>query len=339
LSIIPRRTALFAGAALLALCALPVAPARADDATLTVYTYDGFNAEWGPGPQITKAFEATCSCKIKWVETEDAVSILTRLQLEGASSPADVALGLDLNLTADAASTGLFAPRSGDLPPLTLPVVWKDPVFVPFDFGYFAFVYDSEKIKNPPQSLDELINGKDTYKVLLEDPRTSTPGLGFLLWMKALYGDQAPVLWQKLNARTLTTSKSWSEAYGLFTKGEAPMVLSYTTSPAYHITEEGTDRYKTIAFKEGNYLQVEVAGRLKNAPHPDLADKFLAFVTAKEFQAAIPATNWMYPVRDVPMPDSFNTLPTPKKVLLTDPEVVRDNRKAWTAEWLDAISR
>jgi hypothetical protein len=35
--------------------------------------------------------------------------------------------------------------------------------------------------------------------------------------------------------QTVTVTKGWSEAYGLFLKGESDLVLSYTTSPAYHM--------------------------------------------------------------------------------------------------------
>jgi thiamine transport system substrate-binding protein len=56
--------------------------------------------------------------------------------------------------------------------------------------------------------------------------------------MKSVYGDGAPKPGQKLKGRVLTVTPGWSEAYGLFTKGEAPMVLSYTTSPAYHVIAE-----------------------------------------------------------------------------------------------------
>ena len=86
----------------------------------------------------------------------------------------------------------------------------------------------------PPTSLDALVNGDAAQKIVLQDPRTSTPGLGFMLWMKSVYGDKSKQAWSKLKDRVLTVTPGWSEAYGLFTKGEAPMVLSYTTSPAYH---------------------------------------------------------------------------------------------------------
>ena len=206
--------------------------------------------------------------------------------------------GLDTNLTAEAAATGLFAPHGLDLSALKLPIEWNDQDFVPYDFGYFAFVYDTTRLKNPPKSLADLVGGGGTDKILIEDPRTSTPGLGLLLWIKQVYGDRAAEVWRKLSPRILTVSKSWDEAYGLFLKGEAPMVLSYTTSPAYHIIEEKKTQYAADDFPEGHYLQIEVAGVTAHAPHPELARKFLQFMLTTKFQDVIPETNWMFPCRD-----------------------------------------
>ncbi len=315
------------------------AASRADDLpVLTVYTYSSFVSDWGPGPAVKKAFEAECACKLNFVAVEDGVVLLSRLRLEGTSSPADVVLGIDTNLTAEAAATGLFAPHQMDLSALQLPIAWHDPDFVPYDFGYFAFVYDSTKLKNPPHSLADLVGGASSDKILIEDPRSSTPGLGLLLWIKQVYGDQAPAVWQKLKPRILTVSKSWDEAYGLFLKGEAPLVLSYTTSPAYHIIEEKKTQYAAAEFPEGQYMQVEVAGITAHARHPELARKFLAFMVSKKFQDVIPETNWMFPVTAVTggLPSAFPALP--KKTLMMAPEDIAAHRKAWIDEWLAAMS-
>ena len=206
---------------------------------LTVYTYESFTAEWGPGPQVEKAFEAECGCDLQFVSVADGVALLNRVRLEGASTKADVVLGLDTNLTAEAKATGLFAPAGIDLAGVKVPGGWTDDMFVPFDYAHFAVVYDTEKLKNPPKSLKDLVEGNPEEKIVLQDPRTSTPGLGLVLWVKAVYGDKAPEAWAKLKNRVLTVTPGWSEAYGLFTKGEAPMVFSYTTSPAYHMVAEG----------------------------------------------------------------------------------------------------
>ena len=67
----------------------------ADKPVLTIYTYDSFVSEWGPGPAIEKNFEATCNCDLQFVGLDSSLGILGRIQLEGASSKADIALGLE----------------------------------------------------------------------------------------------------------------------------------------------------------------------------------------------------------------------------------------------------
>ncbi|WP_146000668.1 thiamine ABC transporter substrate binding subunit [Chimaeribacter coloradensis] len=315
------------------------APALAAKPVLTVYTYDSFAADWGPGPAVKKAFEAECGCELKFVALEDGVSLLNRLRMEGKNSPADVVLGLDNNLLKAAAQTGLFAPSGLDTAALKVPGGWQDNTFVPYDYGYFAFVYNKEKLKNPPTSLRELVESDRPLKVIYEDPRTSTPGLGLLLWMQKVYGDQAADAWQKLAKKTVTVTKGWSEAYGLFLKGESDMVLSYTTSPAYHLIEEKKANYAAAPFSEGHYLQVEVAGKLAASRQPQLAQQFMQFMVTPAFQNSIPTGNWMYPVTPVALPAGFERLTVPATALSYSAAEVAAQRAAWIRTWQTAVSR
>jgi thiamine transport system substrate-binding protein len=325
---------------ILALLIGAVAPAAAQE-KLTVYTYDSFTAEWGPGPEVEANFEAECGCDLEFVSVADGVALLNRLRLEGQATRADIVLGLDTNLLVDAKASGLFAPHGIDLANVDVPGGWSDDTFVPFDYGYFAVIYDSENVAAPPRSLAELVGGDPNEKIVIQDPRTSTPGLGLLLWMKAVYGDEAVDAWSRLKDRVLTVTPGWSEAYGLFTGGEAEMVLSYTTSPAYHIVAEGTDRYRAAAFDEGHYLQVEIAGMTTTGADNPLAARFLSFMTGPGFQDVIPETNWMFPAGKTakPLDPAFDALIEPTRTLILAPEEVAENRKAWVDEWLSAMSR
>ena len=119
----------------------------------------------------------------------------------------------------------------------------------------------------------------------------------------------------------MTVTKGWSEAYGLFLEGEADMVLSYRTSPAYHAIAEEDDGFEAAQFEEGNWLQVEVAARLAGSDAPELAGRFLSFMVSEGFQEVIPETNWMHPA--VPLegglPEAFGTAYAPEATLYGEP--------------------
>ena len=312
--------------------------AAQDKPVLTVLTYDSFTAEWGPGPAVEQAFEATCACDLQFVAAGDGAALLARIQMEGAASDADIVLGLDTNLTAAATTTGLFAPH-GQGWKNTLPVAFDDPTFLPYDWGWFAFVHDKEKLPAPPKSFEEL--AASDVKIIIQDPRSSTPGLGLLMWVKAAYGDSAGAIWEGLADNIVTVTPGWSEAYGLFLEGEADMVLSYTTSPAYHLIAEDDASKAAAAFTEGHYMQVEVAGKLAATDQPELADAFLAFIGTEAFQSVIPTTNWMYPAVTpaAGLPAGFETLITPETSLLLTADEALAAREGALAEWQAALAR
>jgi thiamine transport system substrate-binding protein len=311
--------------------------AAAEIPVLNVYTYDSFASEWGPGPAIEKGFETTCACDLQFVTAGDGAALLARLQLEGTTSAADVVIGLDTNLTALAAETGLFAAHGQ--PAVTgLPVAYDDPQFLPFDWGWFAFVHKTS-LANPPTSFEAL--AASDHKIVIQDPRSSTPGLGLVMWVKAAYGDRAPEIWAGLKDNIVTVTPGWSEAYGLFLEGEADLVLSYTTSPAYHLIAESDNTKTAAAFDEGHYLQIEVAAKLAASDQPGLADAFLTYLASEQAQSVLPTTNWMYPANPLStgLPAGFETLVQPASSLLLSQDEAGVARKTAVEEWQAALAQ
>ena len=305
---------------------------------LTVYTYDSFVSEWGPGPIIEKIFEEKHNADVEFVAVDSAATLLNKVILEGDTSKADIVLGLDMNLFDLAEQSELFTTHNiNDINNLiNLPLKWESNKFVPYNYGYFSFVYNEANLATPPKSMDELINSTNA-RIVIQDPRTSTPGLGLLTWMKALYGDKAGDEWKKLNKKIISVTKGWTDAYyNFFMAGEADMVLSYTTSPAAHIMFE--ERYDILAttFEEGNYITIEFAGILNNSQNKDLANKFLNFMLSEEFQSVIPSTNIMYPVTNIKdLPEAFDKLDVPNFIQM-DPKEINKNKEKWIDEWLNA---
>ena len=311
--------------------------ALAETPVLTVYAPDYFGSEWGPGPAIETAFEAECACDLQFVTGD----LMPRIMLEGSRIKADAVIGLNTDVTKQARETGLFGPHGQDTSALTMPIEWTDEVFMPFNWGYSGFVYDNTKITNAPTSFDALVNSDEDWKIVIQDPRSSFSGLALLLWVKSVYGDDAQAAWEKLAPKILTVTAGWSEAYGMFTDGEADMVFSYTTSPAYHIMAEEDLTKSAAIFEEGHYMTAELIGKIASTDQPELTDQFMSFILTDAFQTIIPEGNWSYPAKldFEKLPETFQTLPTPPKALLYSEEEAAALRDPALEEWLSALGR
>jgi thiamine transport system substrate-binding protein len=317
------------------LLTLLAAPAAAEP--LTVYAPDYFASEWGPGPAIAEAFREATGGELDYVTGD----VLPRLLLEGERTRADVVIGLNTDQTARARETGLFAPHGVTTDGLTMPIDWEDDVFLPFNWGQTAFVYDTDGLDAPPESFDALLEAPDDLRLAIQDPRTSISGLALALWIDAVHGEGAAEAWAALAPKVATVTAGWSESYGLFTEGEVDMVMSYTTSPAYHLIAEEDDTVKAAIFPEGHYFMVELAARLAGTDQPELAQAFMDFVLSEEFQTVIPEGNWSFPARLDPaaLPEGFAALDLPETTLFYSEEEAAARRGPAIDAFLEGMGR
>ena len=293
---------------------------------VVVYTYDSFAGEWGPGPELSKKFAERTGLTLTFIDCGDAIQVLNRAILEKDAVQADVIVGIDNNSADQAREAGIleaYTPKELDrLVDTSLRHELDDSgLITPYDFGHFAMIYDTQATVPPPHSLEDLT--KDIYrkKIILMDPRTSTPGLGFVAWTVSALGSQnIESYWKRLAPNILSMTAGWSEGWGMFLEGEAPLVISYTTSPAYNVEYENTDRYVTLLFDEGHVRQVEGYALLTGAPNPKGAKQFMDFLISGEAQETLPLTQWMYPANaSIALPESYHkAAPLPAKTLATD---------------------
>ncbi|MDY2946794.1 thiamine ABC transporter substrate binding subunit [Mannheimia varigena] len=305
--------------------ALLSAATSANSPTLTVYTYSSFASEYGPAPKLEQNFEKECNCDLKFIPLDDSVTMFNRVRLEGEKTKADVVLGIDNFLQPEAEKSGLFTEFEAKTK-----LEIKDKIFFPYDTGSYAFIYDKEKLKNPPKSLKELVERQD-LKIIYQDPRTSSVGRGFLIWINQVYGDEAPNAWKALAKHTVTVGKGWSETYGAFLKGESDLVLSYTTSPLYHKWHENTDKYVAAPFEEGHLVQVENAAIVKMTKQKALANQFLEFLHNSQAQHIISYHNVMSPVIKEGVDPAFSEMPEYKSLEFTP--VSQQTIQKWLSEW------
>lgn len=295
---------------------------KTNDARLSevvVYTYDSFLGEWGAGNKIADGFEKASGSKVSFVNCGDGAQILSKAILEKNAPQADVLLGLDNNLVSKAMRENVLQKYEAKNVKTLVDKPIRETLgayLTPYDFSHFALIYDTKSKLPAPKSLQDLKDALYEKKLILMDPRTSTPGLGFLAWVVAVFGDEYKNYFSEIKNSVLTLSPSWSTGYGLFTKGEAPLVISYVTSPFYHAYADNTDRYQALIFDEGHVEQVEGAGLVKNAPNKKGAELFLDYLITDEAQKELPLTQWMYPAnKNVQLPECYGALPKIKTLM------------------------
>lgn len=314
----------------------------ADKDTLVIYAYDSFVSEWGPAPKLKVLFKNLKGKEVLFVSAGDSGQVLARAVLEKEDPRADLLIGIDNNLLPKALEAGILEPYKSKALAEVPEELLFDPTFtvLPYDYGFFAVIYDSRKISDPPASLEDLTAPRLAKSLILMDPRTSTPGLGFLLWTAAEYGPGFSSYWERLKPSILTVSEGWDSGYGMFTAGEAPMVLSYTTSPAYHKEFESTDHYRAALFTGGHYAQIEGIALIAGSKRKETAKEFIDFLLSPEAQEVLPLTNWMFPVNStVELPASYEVAPVPDKLLLLDKVTIEENYDFWINEWVKILSR
>ncbi|PIE32097.1 thiamine ABC transporter substrate-binding protein [candidate division KSB3 bacterium] len=326
----------------LLLTAISTVSFSAEQEEFVIYAYDSF-ISWGLAEATMHKFEDANNCTVTLIGVGDAGQVLNRVIMEKDNPQADIVVGIDNNYLAKALKYEILEPYTSKNIELIPQDLILDPSFhlTPFEYGFIAFVYDSDALPEPPESLTALTEPAWKEKIILEDPRTSSPGVAFLLWTIAAFGEDGYLdYWEKLKPSILTITKGWDTAYGMFTAGEAPVVLSYATSPAYHVEVEQSTRYLAAPMAEGFYRQIEGMGIVKGAKHRELAEKFIDFMLTEEFQQEIPLTQWVFPVNpNVRLPKSFDYAAKTDRFLSLDPDQIEQNYDTWLKAWTELMTR
>jgi thiamine transport system substrate-binding protein len=301
--------------------------------------------------QLEKQFEQESGYDIVVRASGDAGALTNKLVLTKQDPLGDVAFGVDNTFASRALDEGVFAAYDAALPEgadqyrladdadHALSPVDTASVCVNVDDTWFA-----DHDVAAPASLDDLT--EPAYRDLFVAPgaATSSPGMAFLLATIAQYGEDWPAYWQRLMDNGAELTEGWSDAYQVdFTqgggKGKRPIVVSYDSSPAFTIADDGSST--TSALLDTCFRQVEYAGVLAGAENPDGAEALIDFLLGPEVQAALPESMYVFPVdTGVQLPKEWARFAKqPTDPLQVDPADIAEHRDDWLREWSDVTSR
>ncbi len=326
---------------------------------VVIYTYDSLLA-WGPDKNKTydkvfKEFERRTGIKVElhlFSSGGEAVSKVIE-EYESGQVRADIIIGIDpINL--------VKLKKKGILEPYTPPNIGEiyswliqsydpDHYAIPYDYSLIAFIYDREYINDTVmenitfESFTENLGST----LVVEDPRTSTTGLNFLLYEITVYTKILHKDWREWWRTTKPhVEPGWSEAFDRFSKGDYHIMVSYGTDPAYSAFFENSTRIGAALVKYNGtplgWLQIEGIGLIKNAPHKEEAEKFIEWFLGREVQEEIPLNNWMYPAnKNVELPEVYKYAIDMSRVEVVNkyitPEEIYSNLDTWIDEWVNIM--
>ena len=294
---------------------------------VTIATHDSFLI---PDELINK-FYAETGYTLEGVKVGDAGELTNKLVLTKDAPIADLFYGIDNTFAGVATKNGIV---DGEMKQI--------------DYADVCFNYDKEWFAAngvvPPSSWQDLT--LETYKGLtvVQNPATSSTGLAFLFSTIAKLGEPAwQSWWSAMKSNSVRVVDGWETAYytefsGAAGKGEYPIVLSYSSSPADELGTDGQSR--TAALTTDCFRQLEYAGVLKNASNPDGARAFLKFMLSPDFQAALPTSMYVYPVdKTVALPNNWAKFAKPADSFVDVSKLDFDKgRETWLDQWRQLMS-
>jgi thiamine transport system substrate-binding protein len=340
-----RLMALAATAALVAGCTGD----RAADGPLRLLTHDSFDVS----TSVLEAFTAETGIEVEVIPIGDAGSALNQVILTKDDPDGDLLFGVDSTFLTRALDEDLFLPYlAAGLESVDPELVPDDDRVTPIDFGDVCVNYDKawfEEAGIPvPEDLTSLASPEYAGLLAVQNAATSSPGLAFLLATIERFGeDGAFAFWERLRANDVLVSDGWSEAYyGAFTHasdGDRPLVVSYASSPPAEVlfAAEPTDVAPTGVIVDTCFRQIEYVGILATTERGDDARRLVDFMLSPAFQADVPLTMFVFPVRsDVALPDVFiEHAVLPERPLTMAPERIDAGREDWIARFATTVLR
>jgi thiamine transport system substrate-binding protein len=316
-----KRIITIAAAALLAASSLSACSTEATPTEVIVVTHDSavFTDE------VIAAFKAETGITIKQIKAGDAGAMTNKLVLTKDAPIGDAFFGIDNTFGGVAIDNEII-----------------DGALVAVDFGDVCLNYDKQwfasKSMATPKTIADLT--KPAYKGLtvVSNPTSSSPGLAFLAATVSVYGESGfEQYWRDLKNNGLKVAAGWEDAYftefsGSSGKGKFPIVLSYSSSPAFEVREDGISQ--TGSIDDGCFRQIEYAGVLKNSKNKSAAERLVKFLTEKTFQKSLPDSMYVYPVdTSVALPEAWAKWAPAATKPVGEELNISANRKTWLDKW------
>jgi thiamine transport system substrate-binding protein len=320
--------------------------------TLRLLTHDSFVVS----DDLLAAFTEDTGIEVELLQGGDAGTVVNQAILTKGNPQADVLFGVDSTFLTRALAEDLFVPYESDDLDEVDPAFLLDPEHrvTPVDYGDVCLNYDKAWFADAgvpvPTALEDLTDPAYRDLLVVENPATSSPGLAFLLATIDAFGEDGwQQWWSELRANGVEVTGGWEDAYygsfsgGTSSEGTRPLVVSYASSPPAEVVfaDPPITEAPTGVVTAGCYRQIEAAGILAGTDHEEEAGQLIDFLLSEAFQAEVPLSMFVYPVRQgTPLPPEFVAhAVAPEEVSELAPADIDAHREEWIDTWTDLVIR
>lgn len=273
-------------------------------------------------------FEQNTGYELEILRLGDTGALTNQLVLTKNAPIADAFFGIDNTFQGLAQDSGIV---SGQMQAI--------------DYSDVCFNYDvawfEENNLTPPTSWRDLGDPKYEGLSVVTNPRFSSPGLAFLATTHAGFETSAEVFayWRSLRDNGLKVAGSWEDAYFAdFTRygGDRPIVLSYASSPAAEVNQDGSAG--TAALLTECFRQTEFAGVINGSANEQGARALIDFLRSDSFQRSVPEAMYVYPaVEGTEVPSAWAKFAQPAQSTIGENLDLNANREQWLKDWSDVF--
>jgi thiamine transport system substrate-binding protein len=331
--------------------------------TLVIYTYPSLfgGADCG-APAFSTVFGTFEAAHHVRIEVEcPAGTLLSTLLEQRGSTGADLVIGLDELTTPTAEADHLLVPYRpaavANVPSSLVAELSPDFGAVPYEYGYLAIDYNASFAARTGGAIANssfvnfTTNATWAKGLLTENPEFDITGEEFLAWQIEFYEtvlhENWTAFWRSVWSEGLPVpALDWGTAFGEFsaTSGNPPMVVSYSTDPAYAAANgEAGSFNSTVSRWNGTdygWRTIYGIGIVNGSREIPLDEAFEDWFLNGTVQSEIPENEWEYPANaTVPLPSVFDASIDPSTIVpLNDavsPSAIAADLPGWIAQWVE----
>lgn len=291
---------------LLALPALLATPALAQDRVVNIYSARHYDTD----RELWEGFTRGSGIRIRVIEA-NVDQLLERIRAEGANSPADILVTVDIGRLARAKDAGVFQPIRNAMLEARIPAHLRDPEGHWFGFTTRARVVMYDKSRGLPAGLaryEDLAKPEFANAVLVRSAG-HIYNIGWTASMLAANGQQATEAWARGIAANLARPPSGGDRdqVSAMMAGQGRIAICNTYYLGLMATSqraaerELAERVGVLfpnqgAGDRGTHVNVSGAGIIRTAPNREAAAAFLEYMSGPAAQALFAGGNMEYPV-------------------------------------------